>query len=216
MITPPRIASWIKCPQHVPHHTPPIMEHPWAPTAPTTDVCGPPSATTEQHNATTTNDGGSPSATSARTSAERQRNAQLLATACDRDGNGFLNINEMREFAMGCGSGRYSTKGWIAKYAKMSRKFNFTVDIGMPVERAANLLHDHSGSGAFLSDERLVSAVARVKEDRRSETRASRMAPTDPHAPVAVVVIDSVARIIWHDSVVDCNQSQLTGPSPSL
>jgi len=71
-----------------------------------------------------------------------------LATACDRDGDGFLDINEMREFAMRCGSGRYSTKGWITEYAKMSREFNFIVDIGMPVEQAANLLHVPVGRAA--------------------------------------------------------------------
>jgi hypothetical protein len=141
-----------------------------------------------------------------------------LAAACDRDGDGFLDINEMREFAMRCGSGRYSTKGWITEYAKMSREFNFTVHIGMPVEQAANLLHDDSGSGAFLSDERLAKAVVHVKEDRQSETRMRRQAPTNPHAPVAVVVVDSVARIVWRDTVevVNWYQSQLTGPNPSL
>jgi hypothetical protein len=135
----------------------------------------------------------------------------LLAIACDRDRNGFLDINEMREFAMRCGAGKYSTKGWNAEYAKMSKEFNFHLGSGMPVAQAANLLHERSRSGAYMSDEQLVSAVARVREDRHSETRLHNMAPTDPRAPVTVLVIDSVARITWHDNVVGCPQSQLTG-----
>ena len=195
----------------MPHPTAPVA--PAGPTAPTGLDCGPPSATTDLTQTQTSSDGPPPAATTAAISEERQHHARQLAIACDRDRNGFLDITEMREFAMRCGSGRYSTKGWISEYAKMSQEFNFTVDLGMPVEQAANLLHDCSSSGAFLPYDRLVSAVERVKEDRQSETRLHRMAPTDPSAPVVVVVIDSVARIMWHDSVVDCLQPQLLGPS---
>ena len=135
--------------------------------------------------------------------AERESKALLLASACDRDRDGFLNEDEMSEFAIRCGAGEYSPTGWNNEYIQMSKEFNFNKRRGMPVARAADLLHDRSPSGVYLTDKELLRAVARVEDDQLRE-RVLRCSSRDrPHqrAEAQIVVIGSVARIKWHSDV---------------
>ena len=131
--------------------------------------------------------------------AERESKALLLASACDRNRDGFLNEEEMWEFAIRCGAGEYSPTGWNNEYIQMSKEFDFNRWRGMPVARAADLLHDRSPSGVYLTDKELLSAVARVQDDQLRERvlRCSSRDRPDRRARAELVVIGSVARIKW-------------------
>jgi hypothetical protein len=150
-----------------------------------------------------------PVAPAATPNPNRKKWALELARACDRDGDGALDLAEMKEFATRTGGAEYTLAGWQLEYAAMAAEFGFQEDIGMPVRQAANLLHDTSPAGAYMSDEQLVKALHRVRQDRISEMRLRYMTPCEANRALKTVVINSVAVLEWRHAVAEPPLPQL-------
>lgn len=139
--------------------------------------------------------------------------ALILAQQCDRDNDGFLNVNEMQEFALRSGGSPYSYTGWVTEYSNMASELQFQKEVGMPIHRAARLLDDTSKAGAYMPTEQLLNAVGQIREDREYERRLRRTCPAEPlSGATRLVVMNSVAKLMWSHIVVGRPLSQHHAP----
>merc|ERR1719162_1671180 len=104
-------------------------------------------------------------------SARREGLKKRLFKKCDKDSDGSLKQNEMRELAALVGF-EGTDDEWMQEYEKLCEEQGVTLADGIPQAIVMVLLDDDSDNGCYCTDAELIELVADMGPDLRPDSNA--------------------------------------------